>query len=130
MGHARLATSGAAKAIEDTQPLSAGDIAIAHNGNVYHHAQLAQAMGATLTTGCDSELLLAAVKTHGINPGAVSRAVALMGSTPFALMVIDASGAFAVGCSGQPLFSLTRKEGMYFGQAPFEGAVAVDPGCM
>ncbi|MFC1959147.1 hypothetical protein ACFLYO_00400 [Chloroflexota bacterium] len=58
IGHARLATSGDFRQLENNQPLIKDDVAIAHNGNVYNWQALARMYGFTPETANDSEALL------------------------------------------------------------------------
>lgn len=127
IGHARLATSGSGRSLADTQPVRVGRVAVAHNGNVYHHRAIARAAGHVLATDCDSELigpfLGGAVTIDGMQ-----RAMGLLGSTPYALLVLDAGGAVGIGRKGQPLFQAIRPEGRYFGQVHFDGAELLPDG--
>lgn len=126
VGHARLATSGAAASLRDTQPMARPSVAIAHNGNVYHHRGVAAGLG--LATDCDSELIAAVLEAAGWNDAGLRQAVGVIGSTPYALLAIGPDGQVAVSHRKQPMYAATRPEGVYFGQAPFPGAEPVSEG--
>lgn len=116
VGHCRLATSGD-RAIR--QPVACGKGRIAHNGNVANYRDLAAGLPAKMDL--DSEVLGLLIDAGaGALAARVESALARAQPPSPSAVVAAWPRAVAVAETGQPLFLLTREEGVYF--------CSVDPG--
>jgi len=69
IGHTRLATTGAPAINGNNHPHLAGDWALVHNGFIPAHEEKAAALRLPLTSQCDSELLVQALRRYGEHAG-------------------------------------------------------------
>ncbi len=113
VGHFRLATSGDWRRAEDAQPVTAGDLALAHNGNVERWRERAAADGHELTTNCDSELV---ARWMAADTGPLADRLANAAARLRAKHVLLAvrPGEVASVRQGLPLFVWRRPEGVYY----------------
>jgi len=70
IGHARLATTGAPAVNGNNHPHLAGDWALVHNGFIPAHEEKAAALGLSLRSQCDSEVLVQALCRYRERAGA------------------------------------------------------------
>lgn len=124
IGQTRLATSGSYVVPANNQPLQAGNVAIAHNGNVYNWRALAEQYQLDLTTGCDSEVL-AALMRYSMSvqdQPLLAHVIWALGhvdtTAPLALLVVTPDGAAAARRAsparpGHPLYRYTYSGGEY-----------------
>jgi asparagine synthetase B (glutamine-hydrolysing) len=114
IGHCRLATSGALGAI---QPITCGEVVIAHNGNFYDAIRFRPAFFPRLKTDCDSEVLGLAIDAESRKASLLRSVVSVMAKrlncSPTAFLVARRRRLVAFS-QGLPLFQLRRQEGTYF----------------
>ena len=119
IGQSRLSTSGTHKDLQNNQPLVIGEkpqqIAIAHNGNIYHYADLISKYGLQLKTQCDSEVLgLLISQQKGSLLERTFTAIHLLPIlSPMALLVID-DREMVVVRYGQPLYQTEQNNTIFF----------------
>lgn len=128
LGHARLATQGAAPADPDgLQPLGYAGHWLAHNGNVYNPAELAPGRHVS-----DSAAVLAAYAAarDRLDPAAALRLVMTRARTEASVVLVaDAAGTLVAAKRHLPLFVLsTAHVGVYLSSRQFPGAEPVPDG--
>jgi glutamine phosphoribosylpyrophosphate amidotransferase len=69
IGHTRFATTGLPTVNANNHPHLAGDWALVHNGYLPAHEEKAAALRLPLTSQCDSELLVQALRRYGEHAG-------------------------------------------------------------
>jgi asparagine synthetase B (glutamine-hydrolysing) len=127
LGHARLATQGAA--YDDPaglQPFGRAGHWLAHNGNVYNPAELAAGVHAT-----DSAAVLAAYAAarDELGPaGALTRVLERAQTAASAVVVLDSDGTLLAARRKLPLFAAERPDGVYLSSRTFPGASPMFPG--
>jgi asparagine synthetase B (glutamine-hydrolysing) len=122
LGHCRLATIGAYNGV--IQPLNTEHLSVAHNGNIYNYKQLAQKIGYSLKTDCDSEIIGALMER-----GATLQDVSDTIQTNHAILVRQGTKLKAVH-RGLPLFVGKFPEGIYYCSRKFRGSVPLREGVM
>lgn len=123
IGHARLATSGAADDLTCAQPLHVGALFVAHNGTVPAAAFHALRHAVTLTTGSDSEVLARLLARAPHPSGWPSVLDLLTPGVPLALLALLPEGGMIAARRGHPLHALRRPEGTYLCSLPFDGSL-------
>lgn len=128
IGHCRLATSGGTGVI---QPLSAGRLWIAHNGNFYGAERIRAERGLSAVTACDSEVLglLAAAADGPLDAAVVGALAAAERPSRAAVAVWDRSArAVALVPAGQPVYTYRTGGGVYWSSVnPGGWALAAGP---
>lgn len=124
IGHARLATFG-----RTFQPIVGNQCAIAHNGNIYQHKEIAKAHGIELKTDCDSEVLLRLFEASEGSPAErMKRVIEVVQPSNANAALIFGKGFIVAYRHRHPLYIGHRKEGVYFCSRPFEGAKLQEEG--
>lgn len=121
IGHCRLSTSGTPKDTANNQPIVAGKLAVAHNGNIYNSEALAYEYSLRLTSACDSEalpVLISSLTKTSSDLDALIKAVSLIDASPGAFLLYgfsgDLTGAVVAIRRKLPLWEWSQPEGVYF----------------
>ncbi|MBN2003089.1 MAG: hypothetical protein JXA21_07000 [Anaerolineae bacterium] len=126
IGHCRLSTSGAAENNTNNQPLTLGNMALAHNGNVYAYRQIYDLHGYVPKSECDSEaLLLEIYSAFGTLPERVLHGWQTIGQdSPQAALLLSPAGLAALR-HYHPLYHQITPTGVYFCSRPFDDAATL-----
>lgn len=117
MGHARLATSGSFRKLENNHPIGRDGIYVAHNGIVRTAYDSTQQQ-----TDTDSEIIASQITSlEGELTDRVSTVIAQLELAPFALAVTDGQQVI-LARDGQPLYVLEYEKGLYYCSRPFPEA--------
>ena len=122
LGHARLATMGAAHDDPDgLQPVYSGGHWLAHNGNVYNAAKL------DADAPTDSAALATCYSGHRLHGGLppVPAMLATIGQADqraWALLILDDAGMLLASRHQLPLWWLATSTGSYYSSRPLPGA--------
>jgi len=127
IGHCRLSTSGPPQNNTNNQPLLMGDIALAHNGNVYAYQQRYALHNYVPKTSNDSEaMLLEIFSGFGTLRERARSAWTVVGPyTPLAALVLSPSGIAALR-RYHPLYALTTPAGVYLCSRQFASATLLE----
>lgn len=143
IGQCRLVTSGPARDARNNQPLVAGSIALAHNGNVYNADAILETHGLRARTRNDSEALAQLIAPEIVPLSSPTVTIAdrvraalhlMYPCSPTALLVLSAEGIVAArwparaDMPGHPLYLWHRPEGLFFCSRPLPDATLLADG--
>ena len=126
LGHARLATVGDWRRVDQLQPITVAGYAVAHNGVIDNPDDLAGPGHPT-----DSIALAhayAALRADGMHPfTALDKLVALARQRAWAVVVLDTNGRLYAHRHYHPLWRLDRPAGTYLSSQRFDPAAELVP---
>lgn len=120
LGHSRLATFGSYEGV--IQPIKSENFLIAHNGNIYNYQEIANQIGYTMKTDCDSEII-GALLEKGYRPKQISDMI----QTNHAILIRTKYSLYAIH-RGLPLFYVQKEEGIYYCSRKMNGGSALTEG--
>lgn len=126
LGHARLATVGDWRQLDQLQPITVAGYALAHNGVIDNPGELAGPDHPT-----DSIALAhayAALRAEGLHPfTALDKLVAAADQRAWAIAVLDTNGRLYAHRHYHPLWRLDTPRGIYLSSQQFDPAAQLVP---
>jgi predicted glutamine amidotransferase len=105
IGHTRKATTGTPRVIANNHPMSAGKVAVVHNGHIHDWEQKFRDWKLDKAPQCetDSDIIRAVLDKEGFTRKAVDKLSQLSGNAAFAAISPDYPGKLLLARSGNPL---------------------------